>query len=288
MKSLCIRIALLCGLMAGACFVQAQTHYPNGAEGIKGSSLPPPGFYLRDYNYIYFASKFEAGPPNFDLLAYVQVPRLIWITGQKVLGGYYGMDIIIPFTYQNLDFTGFHGSNFNVGDIFVEPITLSWHLKQFDYSFGYGFWAPTGAFRTSKPVSPGKGFWGQMLTGGVTYYPDKAKTWSFSALNRYEFNQERKSTRITPGQYWTLEWALAKSLSKTVDFGVVGYHQLQTTSMNGLNAPTQKDHVNGIGPEITIAIPKLRLNTSFRYLREVGANLRPEGNTVTIIFTRRF
>jgi hypothetical protein len=288
MRSLFVCFALFCILIAGAGFAQAQTHYPAGVEGIKGSSLPPPGVYFRDYNYIYFSDNFKNGPPEFDLVAYVQAPRLIWITGQKVLGGYYGADVIVPFAYQDLEVPGFSASDFNVADIFVEPITLSWHLQQFDYSFGYGFWAPTGDFSPIDPVSPGKGFWTQMLTGGVTYYPDKAKTWSISALNRYEINQENDDTGIKPGQYWTLEWGLAKSLSKTVDLGLAGYYQAQTTLASGQGASDVKDHVVGIGPEITLVCPKLGLNTSVRYLRETGAQNRPEGNTFNITFTRRF
>ena len=35
-------------------------HYPAGAEGIKGASLPPPGVYFRDYNIGYFALKRSA------------------------------------------------------------------------------------------------------------------------------------------------------------------------------------------------------------------------------------
>jgi hypothetical protein len=288
MKSLLVYSALFCMLMTGAGFARAQTHYPAGVEGIKGSSLPPPGVYFRDYNYIYFSDYFRNGPPEFDLIAYVQAPRLIWITGQKVFGGYYGADVIVPFAYQDLDVPGFSGNDFSLADIFVEPITLSWHLQQFDYSFGYGFWAPTGDFSPIDPVAPGKGFWTQMFTGGITYYPDKAKSWSISALNRYEINQRNHDTEITPGQYWTLEWGLAKSLSKTVDLGLAGYYQAQATMATGQGASGIKDHVVGIGPEITLVCPKLGLNTSIRYLREAGVQNRPEGNTFNITFTRRF
>ena len=110
------------GISHFAGFAQAQTHYPAGVEGIKGASLPPPGVYFRDYNWIYFSDDFKDGPPAFafDLFANVQAPRLIWITGQKVLGGYYGMDVIVPFVFQDLDMTGFRGRDFSVGDIFVE------------------------------------------------------------------------------------------------------------------------------------------------------------------------
>jgi hypothetical protein len=290
MKSPFMLIALLCGLMLGAACVQAQTeaHYPAGVEGIKGASLPPPGVYFRDYNYIYFSDHFEAGPPVFDIFVNVQAPRLIWITPKKVLGGFYGMDVIVPLVYQDLDMTGFHGSDFSLGDIFVEPITLSWHLKQFDYSFGYGFWAPSGSYNRTDPVSPGKGFWTHMFTGGITYYPDKGKTWSFSALNRYEISQKNKDTQITPGQYWTLEWGLGKALSKTLELGAVSYFQTQTTDADGPGARKIKDRVVGIGPEVTYAIAKIGLSTSFRYFFEMGSQQRPEGNTINIILTKRF
>jgi hypothetical protein len=288
MKLKITMIALLCGLVLGAGFLQAQTHYPAGVEGIKGPSLPPPGVYFRDYNYIYFADqlKVKAAPSEFDVFAYIQAPRFIWITNQKVLGGFYGVDAIIPIAYQNLDVTGFHGSDVSLADIFAEQ-TLSWHWKQADASFGYGFWIPTGDFKATDPVAPGKGFLTQMLTAGVTIYPDKAKTWSIAALNRYEFNSTRDGG-LKPGQYWTLEWGVGKSVSKTVEVGATGYVQAQTTSAGGVGASNEKDHVAAAGPEITFVSPSLKLNTSVRYLREFAAHNRTEGNLINITFTRRF
>jgi len=279
-------ILLICALMALAGLAQAQTHYPAGAEGIKGPQLPPPGFYLRDYNYIYFADEFTDGPPGFNLTAYIQAPRLVWITSQKLLGGFYGMDIIIPFAYQDLDFTGFSRSDFSLADIFVEPITISWHEKRFDAAVGYGFWAPTGDFKPSDPISPGKGFWTQMLTGGITYYPDEAKTWSLSALNRYEFNQERKSTGVTQGQYWTVDFGIGKSVTKTIEVGMAGYHQMATTTVKGASQPGGKPRTTAIGPEVTFAFPGSTFFISARYMREVSTKALPKGNTFTIIFTK--
>jgi hypothetical protein len=287
-----LRIAcmvLFCGLFAveGLVYAQTLSHYPAGVEGIKGSSLPPPGFYLRDYNYMYFANTFQNGPPAFDLFVNVQAPRLIWITGKKILGGYYGMDVIVPLAYQNLDMMGFSGTDFHVGDVFVEPITLSWHKKQADISFGYGLWTPTGEFTVGDPIAPGKGFLTHMLTGGVTYYPDKNKTWSISALNRYEISHENKQTNVTPGQYYTIEYALGKSLSKTFEIGAVGYYQAQVNRASGLFASQAKDSVTALGPEITFVCPKLGVSTSIRYLREMGESNRPQGNVLNLTFTKR-
>ena len=281
-------IALLCASIMGAGFLQAQTHYPAGVEGIKGPSLPPSGFYFRDYNYIYFADqlKGEVTYPGFDVVAYIQAPRFIWISNQKILGGYYGVDAIIPIAYQRFEVSGFNANDVSLADIFAEQ-TLSWHWKQADASFGYGFWFPTGDFKTTDPVAPGKGFLTQMLTAGVTFYPDKAKTWSIAALNRYEFNSKRDGG-LKPGQYWTLEWAVGKGISKTVEIGATGYVQAQTTSASGTGASNEKDHVAAAGPEITFVSPSLKLNTSIRYLREFAAQNRTEGNTINITFTRRF
>ena len=65
------------------------------AEGIKGASLPPPGVYFRDYNYFYWADQFNNpsgndahGPQTSMSFTYANIPRVIWITDTKFLGGY--------------------------------------------------------------------------------------------------------------------------------------------------------------------------------------------------------
>ncbi len=288
MKASRVFVLLFCTLLAGAGLLQAQnTHYPAGVEGIKGASLPPPGLYIRDYNYTYWSSEFkDAGPNPFDILAYVQTPRLVFISKGLFFGGYYGADIIVPFAYQDVTAGGYSGSHFGLGDIFVEPATLSWHTKKADYSMGWGVWIPTGDYKLGDFKLPGKGYFSHMFTGGVTYYPDKNRSWSISALNRYEVHYERNDNLLTPGQVWTLEWGLAKSLSKTVDLGFVGYAQLQRTENRTTNIPAPKERAIGMGPELTFVIPNLGVNTSVRYLKEVGVQQRPQGNVFNVTFTR--
>src|SRR5688500_16706232 len=79
-------------------------HYPSGAEGVKGATLPPPGFYLRDYNLFYYADRFPGGPPGFEALAYINGPRLIYMTEYKILGANYGLDLLVPFYYGDVEF----------------------------------------------------------------------------------------------------------------------------------------------------------------------------------------
>jgi hypothetical protein len=287
MKLLFTRILLFCSFVVTAgLFCQAQNHYPAGVEGIMGSTLPPPGFYFRDYNYIYFSDYMKPQVPksSFDIFANVQAPRLVWITNQKVFGGTYGMDVLVPLVYQDLDMTGFRGNDFSPGDIFVEPITLSWHFgEQFDLAFGYGLWLPTGDYNKADPLSPGKGFLTYMLTGGLTVHPDTEKNWSLSTLGRYEISHEQNQTKITPGQYFTIEYGLERNIKYNIHGGLAGYVQAQTTASSN-NKP--KDSVVAFGPEVTYALPKFGLGASFRYLYETGAKNRTEGQAFNITITK--
>lgn len=263
-------------------------HYPAGVEGLKAGSLPPPGFYLRDYNYFYWSDKLKNGPPDFDLFAYVQVPRAIWISDYQILGANYGADVLIPFVHTDVTAGGAKDNDFGLGDIHVEPITLSWHGPRYDLAVGYAFWAPTGEFDAKRPVRPGKGFWSNMFTAGGTWYVDQEKTWSLSVLNRYEIHTENQDIPITPGHTYTLEWGVGKSLTKSLELGLVGYYQQQTTTDDGAGASDLKDHVVGIGPEVSLFCPKLGVFTSVRYLQEIAVKDRPEGNTVTLTLTKRW
>ena len=289
-------LLLALSLVALPGLIQAQptpvpivaAHYPAGAEGIKGASLPPPGVYFRDYNFFYTADNFKDGPPEFNIFAYLNAPRLIWMTDWKILGANYGMDIIVPFGYLDWKVMGAHHSYFGLGDIQIEPLLLSWHFKQFDLAGGYAVWAPTGDYSPNRPDMLAKGFWSHMLTLGATWYPDEEKTWALSLLNRYEFCQEQEQTHTDPGQVYTIEWGLSKSLCKTVDIGVIGYYQQQVTKDSGPMATTKLDRKVGIGPEINAVCPKLGLITSLRYAYEFAAVERPEGHLVTLTLTKRF
>lgn len=271
-------------------------HYPIGVEGLKGGTLPPPGVYLRDYNLFYFADRLndaqgdEVG--DLGLFAYAQAPRVIWITDWKLLGGSYGMDVLVPFIATDFELNGTPAGrmadcSFGLGDVFVEPVTLSWHWKQADLGIGYGFWAPSGHSRLNAPAKPGKGFWSNMWTLGGTYYPDTAKTWSVSALARYEVHSQHEDVAIAPGDTLSLEYGVGKGVAKNIEIGLVGYFQQQVTGDFGSGASNDKDRVFALGPEISTFCPKLGTFFSLRYLREFAAEDHTEGNTITLTITKR-
>lgn len=291
MKTKLTSVLLAGSLVTLPTFLQAQPivagHYPAGAEGIKSASLPPAGVYLRDYNFLYFANDFDGLGVDFDIFAYINAPRLIWMTDWNILGATYGLDVIVPFAYLDWSVGGNDRSNFGLGDIQVEPLLLSWHFKQMDLAAGYAVWIPTGNHNPNRPDFVSKGFWSHMLTLGGTWYPDEEKAWSVSLLNRYEFCHEQETTQTDPGQVYTLECGLGKSVSKGVDVGIIGYYQQQVTEDRGPNRFSDElDRKIGVGPEVSVFSSKLGMFASLRYAYEFGAHERPEGHLFTLTLTK--
>lgn len=286
---------LAAGLVALPAWLQAQptAHYIPGIEGIKGGSLPPPGVYFRDYTVAYTATRVNdgagnsVGPANFETFVFANAPRLIWITETKFLGGFVGVDGLLPVMYQSVTAGAFDSNTLGLYDFFAEA-TLSWHLEQFDLGVGAGAWMPTGDSAAPPTTRTGSGFWTPMFTAGVTWFVDKEKSWAVSALSRYEINTEHTDTGITPGDACTLEWAVSKTVHKTIDLGVVGYYQTQVSSDSGVGAGTARDRVAAIGPEINVVFPEQMFFVSLRYCYEFMAENRAQGHTIALTLTKRF
>jgi hypothetical protein len=89
---------------------------------------------------------------------------------------------------------------------------------------------------------------------------------------------------------------LSKNLQQTVDVGVIGYYQQQTTKDCGAGAVpavlgpgydrSVLDRVFGVGPEVNVFWGKMKLFASARYAYEFGAKDRAEGHMVCLTLTK--
>ena len=293
----CLIIGAAAAVLPQITEAQPTAHYVPGVEGILAASLPPPGFYLRDYNVFYYADALndaggnKIGAVDAKAFIYANVPRFLWITDAQVLGGFLGVDALLPLQYTDADIKTplgpFNSSTFGIGDFFIEG-TWSKHIQHFDFSLAYGIWTPTGDSAPAPTTRAGLGYWTHMLTAGATWYIDADKKWAVSALNRYEFNMEKEDTDITPGQAYTLEWGVNRALGKTVNVGAVGYYQQKVTTDSGDGSSSTRDRVGAAGPEVSVYCPKWELNTSLRYLYEFMAESRFQGHTIALTLTKHF
>lgn len=287
---------LLTGMFMGV--AMAAGHYVNGVEGIKGASVPPPGFYWKNYDVLYNADTLvdddgDELKVDFDVTVFAFVNRFIWVTPYQLFGGDFFMDFTIPLIYTDIKIGAFGISDdqFGLGDINVEPVGISWHGQQWDAAFGLSFYAPTGEYKATDPASPGKDYWTGMLTLGGTVYFDAEKTWSASILGRYEIHSERGDDDYKPGYDFHFEWGVGKTLAKVWDVGLAGYCQWQITDDSGTGNPALEDihdRVYAIGPEVSLFIPKAKLFIDLRSLWEFLGEDTTEGNVTTLTLTKIF
>lgn len=288
-------LILGCGpLMAGG------GHYTSGVEGIKAGTVPPPGgsgFYGKLYNCYYSAgeqrdNRGKKAPGNFDLDVLVQGYRLIYSSDIEILGGNLLFDILIPLQYTDISRTGFGAfgdSRGGLGDIFIEPVFIGWHGERWDALAAFGVYVPTGRYDSTRPASPGKGFWTYLFSLGGTVYLDPEKTWSLSALARYQIHTRQDETDITAGDHFSFEWGLGKSIGK-LDLGVAGYCHWQLEDDKGPNRtiPDLRERSFAAGPEIAYTFESVGLNVSLRSLWEFESKNKTQGNMTVLNLTYPF
>jgi hypothetical protein len=294
-----ISVAFITLGLIGVCVgisIAAENEYPNGIEGIKAGSVPPPGFYYKMYNVLYTADTITDNNGDnldldFDLNLFVNAHRFLWVSNHEILGGNYGADIIVPLFDVDLEIgkLAVNDNQAGLGDICIEPFVLSWHCPQYDAAIGLAFFAPTGKYDITEPASPGKDMWTGMITAGGTYYFDLEKTWSASILARYEIHGQKGESDLKPGNDFHFEWGVAKTLAKIWDVGLTGYCQWQVTDDSGTQgARVDKDSVYAVGPEVSVFIPSGAFFLSLRSQWEFSAKERSEGNFTTLTITKIF
>ncbi|WP_434803308.1 SphA family protein [Paenacidovorax monticola] len=294
-KHMAIAVLALAGALAGPA-ARADGHYVPGVEGLQAASVPPPGVYYLGYLVNYQMDRFRAPGTSDNLPGHNRgtvtalANRFVWITPHQLLGADYGMEAIVPVmrTSLTVNAAGISDTRSGVGDVYLGPLVLGWHGPQWDAVAAAGVWVDSGS--TGHPASPGKGFQSTMLTGGLTYYFDGAKTVSGSALMRFERNG-KTDAGFRPGNQVTLEWGLGKSFGAW-QAGLVGYSQWQTSDDSGPGASTHRASRHALGAELVYPVPGAALflkGALYQELRaEAGTGAQPKGSLLRFTLVKAF
>lgn len=290
-----LALAAALGALTGPA-ARAEGHYVPGVEGLQGASVPPPGAYYLGYLVNYRMDDFRAPGTSSNLPGHNRgtvtalANRFVWITGHKVLGADYGVEAIVPVmrTSLTVNAAGISDTRSGVGDVFLGPLVLGWHGPQWDAVAAAGVWLDSA--ETGHPASPGKGFKSTMLTGGLTYYFDGARTVSGSALLRLERNG-RNAAGMRPGHQATLEWGLGRSFGGW-QAGLVGYSQWQLGDDSGPGASTHRASRHALGAELVYPVPGAGLFLKGAFYKEVraeaGTGALPKGSLLRFTLVKAF
>jgi hypothetical protein len=305
---------------ATATTAHAQLNGENllGDMGVKSGTQPEPGLYVSTIYYRYRADSItdahgrsvNADPTGEAGHAVnAGVPLVYYVTPKKVLGASFAAMAVVPFANGGLEAPGLglsESASLGMSDLYVMPAQLGWHFHRAELLTGVALFAPTGRYTAGASDNLGKGMWSYELSAGGTVYVDPQRTLSLSTTAYWETHSKKRGnvrienltlTGVKVGDLLTLEGGVGKGfLHGAASIGVAYYAQWKTTADDfGLPAAAPqisglpgRHRVFGVGPDVTIPIAtKTRLISlvNVRYLREQGAHLKTQGQSLVLTTT---
>jgi hypothetical protein len=304
--ALILTVTLLWGV--NVVMAQQKPQWMPGQMGLNAGVLPSPGFTYANITINYSAGAFNdqngkavAVAGNYNVWAVENA--FYYVPNTKFLGGNIAFQMVFP-TLANgslvADFTkfpnlGVTGGGEGVGDLWIQPITIGWHLKRADIIVADAFMVPTGRYAPGASDNIGSGYFGNHLQSSATVYVTKNRGTSVNVYTDYEVHGNRQQANnnfTTPGQAFTTEWGvgqilpLKKDFSKLLQLGVIGYDQWQLTSNDGttgLGLPARLAplySVHAAGGQANYILPAKNLALFFKYEHEYASSSHTLGNTI--------
>jgi len=295
-----VLIGLACGVPGAHATENGGGAYPNGAEDFMAGAVPPPGTYFLNYLTHYTAGRIKDDHgdnlvPDFRLNATANVFRLLHVTREQVLGGYWGMHVFVPVVYMDVKMMGAKDSRFGLGDIIIDPFILSWHSKNWHFATGVDIYLPTGAYDKNDLANIGRNYWTFAPIIAATYTADCGFEASLKLM--YDFNTKNNSSRLPTGQNVKYLSGQEFHFDYTLGYktggwnlGVGGYYYKQITNdkVNGVTVAPDgfKGQAFAFGPQVKYDYKNMSF--ALKYQHEVAVRNKPEGDKFWLKFVYAF
>jgi len=290
---------LLTVLCSSAAWAQYKGDRIPGNVGLEVGTQAPPGIYTGYAVWFYPTDTLKdqngdrVGTGDADLRSVLHGPVIAWVTPYVVAGGHVGASAMLPFIRNRLQANVLDvDTGLDLTDSILTPINIGWHRTRADFLAAYNLYLPSGEFEPGGRDNSGLGMVGQEVSFGSTAYFDQERLWHAAANLAYEWHTKKKDLDLRVGQIVTIEGGFGKAFHKNVgngvplitNVGVVGYGQFKVTEDSGSDIPlllrdVGKDRVYGLGGEVNVYIPQVRVTLVGRVIPEFGARLRTQGTT---------
>jgi hypothetical protein len=326
--SLALAFSCLTGAGAPAFASEDATQfYLLGSKGPLAGITPPPGTYATSIKYYYSGDASGAAADSVvldqignltleaeidvDAQLFLEVPFVQWIAPQKILGGNFGLGLLLPMGWKDISadvdalatltidpidiggvsvFEGTtlqRGRRFSFGDDTVnvgDPVPmamLGWHHGNLHWNVTGLLNVPIGAYDEDDIANLGFNRWIFDASAAATWL-DPAKGFEASATAGFSFHSENPDTNYTTGTEFHVEWALQQHFSEAFAVGLVGFHFEQVTGDSGLGATLGpfRGRVTALGPNINynFNLGQLPVATSLRWYHDFNVKNRLEGD----------
>jgi hypothetical protein len=276
--------------------------YLLGSKGPAAAIMPPPGVFFSNDVYIYSGDlgggkalptggKLAVG---VDGAAAIDIPTVLWVLPEEVLGGRVGLSATIPFGWKNTEadvtIAGPLGgvasgsvsdSVFTVGDPVVGGM-LGWEAGNFHWQTGLLVNVPIGDYQEGEISNIAFHHWGADVSASMTWL-DPTIGLDLSASVGMTFNAENPSTDYRTGNEFHFEWAAVQHFDEQFDAGLVGYYYQQMSGDSGDGATSDfEGRVAAIGATIgyTFKAGDVPVSTRLKFFHEFATENRATGNAV--------
>lgn len=263
--------------------------YPLGMSAFQPGVTPASG--LTYVNQLLFYARDRAKDDAGNVVAtgrndvVMDMNTFAWVSKRRILGrARYSAAATLPVAKNSLtsDVGGPLSDGGGFADSYYMPVILGWNGERFSWRAIYGFVAPTGRFVAGANDNVGSGYWTLAFSSGQTY---RLRRLTLSVFEMYEFHTTQEGTDVHPGQTLDVDYSLMYALpgpkSASLQAGIVGYLQRQTTATTGPSISEAESKtryaVNGVGFGFLAAFPKQRGSLGFRYFHEFSNRSTYEG-----------
>ncbi|CDZ68272.1 Protein involved in meta-pathway of phenol degradation [Neorhizobium galegae bv. orientalis] len=295
-----LALALLPG--AGLAAEGGAGFYLLGSKGPAAAITPPPGVFFQNDFYYYSG---ELGGDRLlpsggrlavgvDGEAAIEVPTVLWILPEEVMGARLGLSMSVPVGWKNTaaDLTvagplggsatgSISDSVFTVGDPIIGGF-LGWETGHFHWQVGTLVNVPVGDYQSGEISNISFHHWGADIYAGATWL-DPAIGFDLSGVIGMTFNAENPATDYRTGNEFHFEWAAVQHFNEQFDAGLVGYYYQQVSGDSGEGASSSfKGRVAAAGATIgwNFKVGELPVSARIKYFHEFAAKNRAEGDAV--------
>jgi len=236
---------------------------------------------------------------GLDLTMVLDVISASYTLEREVLGAKYTIGGAIPFGYAELEATvnfpilgprTVERDDFNIADIAVVPLELTWTFDRLSIQLAHAIYVPTGDYDEDDVVNLGLNHWG-FDTGLAATYLNESTGTEFSVAPGILANTRNKDTRYRTGAEFHLDFTANQFLAETFAIGIRGYYYRQFTGDSGAGAQLGdfKGESVGIGPGF-VWFPRFadgKLAVLGKWVHDLDATRRFESDfgTLTVAWT---
>lgn len=290
-RTCAVAAVLACVAAAHATEGGGLAAYPDGLENFLTGALPPPGVHTLLYGAVSRYTSLRGndgervGPPDFKVEVNALVPRVVWVTGQQVLGGQLAFEALLPLLDVSVLAGGATFGSTGAGDL-VLGTAVGWHHGESLHSVaGLDVYLPTGDYDATDPSSLGKHTWTFQPVYAVSRIDPNG--WNGDVKLMWDVNRRNSDTRTRSGQALHADFAAGWGFGQGWVAGVGGHTFQQITDDDGPAAAAGKARAWALGPSVRYATPQGFLVTA-KLQREFGVRNRLEGTQFLVKATLPF